>query len=97
MYDLLLSPQAIKDLEEIYNYTLLNWNYKQDEKYQDEIFDSFQNIKKHNNIGSVYFFKKGNYRKLNINQHLIFYKIDQNNCIVMRVLHQRMDLRLQLE
>lgn len=97
MSDLLLSPQATKDLEEIYDYTLLNWNYKQAEKYQNEIFDAFQSIQIHNNIGTIYFYKKGNYRKLNINQHLIFYKLDQNNCIVMRILHQRMNLNLHLE
>lgn len=92
MLDLKLSPRAILDLEEIYEYTLLTWGIKQAEKYQDELFDAMLEVASKPTIGSIYYFKKGNYRKLNINKHLIFYRPEDNDCIVIRILHERMDL-----
>jgi len=39
MLKLKLTPRAVNDLEEIYNYTFANWGIHQAEKYQDELFD----------------------------------------------------------
>ena len=96
MLKLLLSPRAVIDLEEIFEYTLETWNISQAEKYQDELFESMQSLLINNNLGTLYYHKEGNYRKLNANRHLIFYRITDQHCIVIRILHERMDLRKQL-
>ena len=97
MLKLFLSPKAELDLEDIYEYTLNTWGSKQAEKYQDELYYAMQTILADPHIGSIYYHKAGNYRKLNSNKHLIFYIIEVDRCIVMRILHERMDLKMNLE
>jgi len=92
MLNLKLSPQAIIDIEDIYEFTFITWGIKQAEKYQDELYEGMLLISEKSEIGSVYYFKKGNYRKLLINRHLIFYSTIINDCIIIRILHERMDL-----
>ena len=92
MYKLFISPQTYNDLEIIYEFTLSNWGYKQAEKYQDDIYDPFISISENPEIGSIYIFKKGDYRKLNCNKHLILNRIQKKKCLIIRVLHERLDL-----
>ena len=97
MRELLLKPEAINDLEKIYEYTLHTWGQNQAEKYQDELFESMNSILSNPEIGSKYYFKEGNYRKLNINRHLIFYRLEEKSCVVVRILHEKVDLKIKLE
>jgi len=92
MLELKLSPKAILDLEQIYEFTLHTWGITQAEKYQDELFTCMQLISETPKLGSIYYYKEGNYRKMNINRHIIFYKQIRHECIVVRVLHERMEL-----
>ncbi len=91
MNKLLLTPEAEKDLEKIYLYTLNSFGLLQAEKYQDDLYFSFQQILKHNYVGEQYLHSKVAYRKLHFNKHLIFYKIVDNDCIIVRILHERMN------
>ena len=97
MIKLYLSPRAIEDLEEIYEYTLLTWGFTQADRYQDLLFHSMNSILEKPQIGSKYPYKKGDYRKLNSNKHIIFYKIEKMKCIVMRILHEKMDFESHLD
>lgn len=92
MLSLKLSPQSLFDLEDIYKYTIEKWGLKQAEKYQDELYECMKRVSRNPNLGSIYYFRKGNYRKININRHLIFYTITAKDCVVMRILHEKMDL-----
>jgi len=93
MLDLKLSPKAIIDLENIYEYTLSTWGLIQAEKYQNELYSCMISISENPILGSIYYFKSGNYRKMNINRHMIFYKQTKRDCLVIRILHERMDLQ----
>jgi len=97
MLRLKLSPKAINDLEEIYEYTIANWGIRQAEKYQDELFEWMSRVTENPHIGSQYYFSKGSYRKSQINKHLIFYRIKDDELVVVRVLHERMDFKSHLE
>lgn len=96
MLKLLLVPQAITDLEDIFEYTVKNWSLTQAEIYQDLLFESMNKILSSPRIGSKYLFKKGKYRKLNSSKHIIFYRLEDEYCIVVRILHERMDLNSHL-
>ena len=96
MLKLLLSPQAVVDLETIYEFTFLSWGLKQAEKYQDDLYDHFVSISHNPEIGSIYYYKEGNYRKLKCNKHLIFYRTEKSKCFVIRILHERIDLLSEL-
>ena len=96
MSNLLLSPRAKLDLEEIYDYTFLTWSLRQAERYQDDLFDAMQLIVENNKLGVKYPYAEIEYRKLHVNRHLIFYRMVGNDCLVVRILHDRMDLRMHL-
>lgn len=97
MLILKLSPQAIKDLELIFEFTLLTWGIEHAEKYQDELHSTMETILINPTMGSLYYFKKGNYRKMNVNRHIIFYRETETECIIIRILHERMDLETKLD
>ena len=96
MIKLKILPQAVKDLESTYEFTFTSWRNHQAEKYQDELYDAMITICQNPQIGSIYYFKKGNYRKLNANRHLIFYRQTNVEIVIVRILHERMDLNLNL-
>ena len=96
MLKLHVSPKAISDLEEIFDYTKRTWSLSQAEKYHDELYSGMLELGHDPSIGKAYFFKKGNYRYLNVNRHLIFYRYTLHNCIIIRVLHEAMDLNAHL-
>jgi len=97
MLNLKLSPQAILDLEDIFEFTYSNWNLKQAEKYQDDFYEHFMMIIQNPEVGGKYEYKPGGYRKLNCNKHLIFYKIVESSCVIVRILHEQVDLTLKLD
>lgn len=97
MLKLLLAPMAERDLEDIFEYTFLTWGLEQAEKYQDELFDSMTDVLSNPKVGSLYYHKTGNYRKLKSNRHLIFYRVAGDECIVIRILHERMELKMKLK
>ena len=96
MRKLIISPQALIDVENIFDYTAQTWTFKQAEKYQNSIFARMKDIAKNPLLGETYYFTKGNYRKIKINRHLLFYRYDQTNCNIVRVLHEKMDLNFRL-
>ena len=97
MTRLFVTPQAEKDLADIFQYTFTNWGILQAERYQDDLFHGMEIILDNNKIGKQYPYSSIKYRKLHINRHLIFYRIENETCLIVRVLHDNMDLRYQLE
>ncbi len=93
MIKLFLSPQAINDLENIFQYTIQKWSFKKAEIYQDLLIESMNVLLKNPNDGKKYFYRKGKYRKFNAGKHILFYKVENKKYIVIRILHQIMDLQ----
>ncbi len=96
MLEIRLSPKAVKDLEEIFTYTVQTWNYKQAQRYHNTLVGTFRFIASNPQIGLVYLHYKGEYRYIKSNRHLIFYKSDKEHCDIIRILHERMDLTSSL-
>ena len=96
MLKLKILSQAVKDLESIYQFTLISRGFLQAEKYHDELYDFMIAICQNPQLGSIYYFKKGNYRKLNANRHIIFYRQANDEIIIVRILHERMDLKTRI-
>lgn len=96
MYKLLLSPAAENDLESILEYTFYKWNKRQADKYQDSLFECMKTILSNVEIGESYTYSKLFYRKLQILRQLIFYRIKGEICLIIRILHERMNLNMQL-
>ncbi len=96
MLKILLSPRAILDLEEIFDYTVTTWSFNQANKYQDSIYSRIKEIARNPEIGKAYLFIEGNYFKIKVNKHLVFYNFDNENINVVRILHEKMDLKFHL-
>jgi toxin ParE1/3/4 len=97
MLNLFVTPEAELDLETIYEYTFYNRGQIQADKYQDDLFDAMSQMQHNGEIGSKYIHADLDYRKLLMNRHLIFYRVDNNDCVVVRILHERMNLLFELE
>ena len=93
MTKLLLTPQAENDLEEIYVYTSLNWGIEQADRYQDDLYRGIQLILEDHDLGMEYPFSNFDYRRLHINRHLIFYRIEDDECRIIRILHDLTNLK----
>lgn len=87
-----ISKLALKDLDEIWEYTAEQWSKQQANKYYKEIFQSIKEICNNSEIGKpIYDVKKG-HRKINVKSHMIVYKIVVNKILIDRILHQSMDI-----
>ena len=93
-FSLVLSLQAEQDLADILRYTMDRWGEKQQEKYQESLDRAIRSIEKSPDIGrykslyAMYF--------LNVERHVIAYKVIEKEIFIVRVLHQRMDAKRHL-
>ena len=97
MLSLKLSPEAIKDLEKIYEHTLKSWGSIKAENYQDDLFERMLLMTNNSQIGAIYYFKHGNYRKLIADRHILFYQQSSSEISIIRILPEKMDLANNFE
>ena len=90
-----VSKLALKDMDEIWEYTAEHWSKQQANKYYKEIIDAIEKICNKSVIGTDEV-KKG-HKRVNIRSHMIIYKIQNNTVFIDRILHQKMDIEKQLE
>ena len=92
-----ISKKAISDLEEIWLYTADKWSIEQADRYYNLIFDEIAFICKNPNTGSQMDDIRKNYRAAKVKSHLIFFKVENDIVRVVRILHERMDIRSRLD
>ena len=92
-----ISEQAIKDLNAIWIYTLNKWSKEQADRYYDLIIGEIEFISDNFLTGKSAEQTRKNYRVTKIKSHLIFYRKIENDIVeVVRILHQRMDIKKRL-
>ena len=96
MLQLRLKPKAKQDLVEIFEFTAKSYGIAQAEKYQDDLFEGMLLLLDQDHLGKNYPYSDRPYRKLHVNRHLVFYRIEEKSCIIVRILHDRMDVRNHL-
>jgi len=93
-----ISAQAIEDLNAIWVYTLHKWSKKQADRYYNLLINEIEFISDNYLIGKSVAQTRKNYRVTKVNSHLIFYRKLENDIVeVARILHERMDIKKQLE
>ena len=93
-----ISQQAIHDLNAIWLYTFHKWSKEQADRYYDLIIEEIEFISDHHLIGKSAEQTRKNYRFTKIKSHLIFYrKVDTTSVEIVRILHQRMDIKNRLK
>lgn len=97
MAKVILRQKAINDLNDIWDYTFEKWSEKQADKYYTTIKLSCSIIGKNPDIGKQYDGISKDLLGLKAEKHIIFYKsITENRIEVVRILHERMDLKNRL-
>ena len=91
-------PAALTDLETIYDTTVEAWGMRQAEHYASQIRAAVDRLVDHPRSGHVYreVIPEREYRSIPSGRHLIFYTLDEDYIIVVRILHDRMDVRSKL-
>ncbi len=92
-----ISKQAITDLNNIWSYTFKKWSKEQADKYYNLIIDKIEFIADNFMVGKSVDLPRKNYRMTKIKSHLIFYKKRDNEVVeIIRILHQRMNIKRRL-
>lgn len=98
MAKVILRQEAIDDLNDIWVYTIDEWSEKQADKYYLAIEFACTQIGKNPELGKEYDGISNNLLGLRIGKHIIFYQvISKDRVEVIRILHERMDLKSRLD
>jgi toxin ParE1/3/4 len=92
-----ISKKAIADLEEIWLYTADKWSIVQADRYYNLIFDEIAFICKSPETGKQMDDIRKNYRAAKVKSHLIFFKVENEIVQIVRILHERMDIKSRLD
>ncbi len=93
-----ISEQGINDLNDIWIYTLNKWSKKQADRYYDLIIEEIEFIADNFLTGKSAEQTRKNYRVTKVKSHLIFYRKVENDIVeIVRILHQRMDIKNRLK
>jgi len=90
-----ISEQGINDLNDIWIYTLNKWSKEQADRYYDLIIGEIDFIADNFLTGKSADQTRKNYRVTTVKSHLIFYRKVEND--IVRILHQRMDIKNRLK
>ncbi|SHG56901.1 toxin ParE1/3/4 [Flavobacterium micromati] len=93
-----LTHKAVEDLSDIWEYTYEEWSEKQANKYYKLLVESCQEVANNPNFGKSYESVLKDLLGFKSNHHIIFFRIIGHNEIeVVRILHERMDLKSKFE
>ena len=91
-----LTPTADQDLAQIWRHTNEIWGRSQADKYLQLLEKGFVMLLHHPKLGRTRDEIRRGYRSLPIENHVIFYRIGDNDIEIVRILHQRMEINLHV-
>lgn len=86
-----LSPAAVQDLSDIWDYTERLWEVRQAEADIGEIREAVERIAERPDRGRPCDEIRSGYRRYVVDSHVIFFRPSNAGVDVIRILHQRMD------
>jgi toxin ParE1/3/4 len=90
-------PEALQDLQRIWNYTFDTWSENQADKYHGALMTACQQVANNPASGKQYnHIEKGLYG-FRAGRHVIFYRIASDGITIVRILHGQMDLKHRME
>jgi len=87
---------ALRDIADIGLESERRWGAAQREKYVGEISDRIDQLAERPELGPVNDAERPGLRRLRVGSHIVFYRFNETRLLVVRVLHQRMDLNRHL-
>ncbi len=92
----ILQVGAIDDINEIWFYTYQNWSLKQANRYLELIYEEIDHIASNPSHGKVISGMTIEYLSVKVKSHIIFYTFSTEKLIVVRILHESMDIPTRL-
>jgi toxin ParE1/3/4 len=92
-----LTPRAVRDIDQITDYTLATWGERQTEKYLAELDQRFRWLAQNPKAGRARDEVGEGYRSFPHNAHVIFYLIDKDGVAIIGVPHGAMDIEAYFE
>lgn len=96
MAEFRLTPAALRDLEGIWHYTAQQWGQAQAAHYVDLLNANFEALARHPLAASACDHIRPGYRRQRVESHAVYFKVEGDRVIAVRVLHERMDARRHL-
>lgn len=90
-YQLVFAPVAKDDLKAIYQFSVLQWGLAKAELYLEQIKYNVNLLLEHPFMGLERTDLLNGIRSLAVERHIIFYRIVENQIMIVRVLHSRQD------
>ncbi len=87
-----ISELASLDIDSIIDYTILNFGVDAMIEYHSSLENCFETIAANPGIGLESNFIRNEYLRFNHRTHVIFYQIIESNILIVRVLHNSMDV-----
>lgn len=91
-----LAPLAERDLEDIWLYTYTHWSLEQANDYHALIVAAIEGLASGRRKGRDASDIRDGYRKHAIGRHILFYRERDDAILVIRVLHQSMDIAARI-
>lgn len=85
-----LSPEAQRDLEAIWLYTLEEWGLEQANRYTDELTHVFAQLAVSPQLGAACDHIRNGYSRSRVGRHVVYYRMTDYGIAVIRILHDRM-------
>ncbi len=92
-----LSEAAANDIEELLTRSMLDFGIKQTETYFQSLTQCLDLLGNNPEMGSAVDDIRAGYRCLLHESHVIFYTGSQQECLIVRILHKRMDAKRNLQ
>lgn len=95
MSEVTFSPAAISDLNDIWDYTAEEWGPDQADRYTDDIQDMCSSLARSERRGRTVDVRDS-YFKYAVGRHFVFFRMSGAGIVVVRILHQSMDVARHL-
>ena len=92
-----LTNKAVDDLTQIWNYTTDRWSENQADKYYQMLLDNFNDVANNPDLGKNYNGVIESLLGFRAGQHIIFYRKIDDEIEIIRILHERMDLKSRIK
>lgn len=92
-----LTHAARHDIEEITRHTAQTWGPERKRIYLDAIRDCFLRLKRFPDLGTPRDDLAPGFRSVQVGHHIAFYRQTDTDIVVVRVLHERMDVHRHLD
>mgnify|MGYP002635246779 CR=1 FL=1 len=91
-----LSKRAAADVARVAHYTIEQFGVEQARRYRDGLDTCFQRLAENAELGRTAGQLAPNLRRFEYQSHVVFYMPDEGGILIVRVLHERMDVQAHL-